>query len=179
MVGNYVRGMNVCSLLNVGEIITSSKHEDSVRLNNLNLNGSSLYQPKHSNENVLSLNKWAIFLWWLIFINWGVFLKNYLHRSCCQRPGGGRGDTDSAPLPLFPSGNQTGSAGRNMRPLLEDRQGNTGWEMGHWITTEREYTHLMPPHTYKIWVHPCSVQHSEKWWARNDDHYLWPNTALQ
>lgn len=56
-----------------------------------------------------------------------VFLmRHYLHRSCCQQPGGGRGDTDSAALPLSPSGNQTGSAGRNMRPLLEDRQGNTG-----------------------------------------------------
>lgn len=136
------------------------------------------YQAKNSDENVLNLNKGGIFLWWLIFISWGVFLKNYLHRPCCQRPGGGRGDTDSAPLPLSPSGNQTGSAGRNMRPLLEDRQGNTGWEMGHWITTKREYTHLMPPHTYNIWVQPCSLQTLGEvmklsWWSLSlTKHYI-------
>lgn len=88
-------------------------------------------------------------------IHWGTeqrgcfyLLRHYLHRSCCQRPGGGQGDTDSVPLPLSPSGTQTGSAERNMRPLLEDKQGNTGWgsvrEMGHWITAE---THA---HGYRL-----------------------------
>ena len=75
-------------------------------------------------------------------------LRHYLRRSCCQWPGGGRGDTDSALLPLCPSGNQTGIAGRNMQPLLEDRQGNPGLGsvrgMSYWITTEGTHTHTHP-----------------------------------
>ena len=113
----------------------------------------------------------------------GCLLKqHYLHRSCCQRPGGGRGDTDSAPLPLSPSGIQTGSAGRNMRLLLEDRQGNTGWgsvrEMGHWITAEtthtqtHTYTHtVMPPHTR----HTTTVSAKLGLFKQN----WWPNGILK
>lgn len=54
-----------------------------------------------------------------------VVLGHYLRTSCYPRPGGGRGGRDSAPLPLA-SDNQTGSAGRNRRPLLENRKQNCG-----------------------------------------------------
>lgn len=48
----------------------------------------------------------------------GVF---HLCRSCCQQPGGGRGDTCSRLSPLSLLGSQTGIAWRNRQLLLEDQ----------------------------------------------------------
>lgn len=81
-----------------------------------------------------------------------LLVKLYLHRSCCQWPGGGRGDTDSALLPLPPSGNQTGIAGRDMPPLLEGKQGNLYWEPVREMRLVR--WNITTPHLTRVWLLP-------------------------
>lgn len=129
-----------------------------------------------------NLNMWGMFRlqahspWW-----WAErCIKHYLHRSCCQQPGGGQGDTDSTLLPLSPSGNQTGISGRNMRPLLEDRQGNPGWgsvrEMRSWIATEDTQIHTH----WHTTTHSTWLQYLQKKWSQlvKTKQKWWPNTLL-